>query len=161
MAKDHLLDFLFNTCKEYEEEVLKILKICLLKFQKGFDKQKGAIFGFGTTAEEDTGNILKLCSLSDRTILSGEPVHNLGEERSVGMLNYELNIRGSEQFQTSSQNLVVNKSSDLIKKCFGNFKKFKKQAKDIRDLKHQWNDKMKALEKEGLASKEAASLTEE
>ena len=161
LVKTHLSNVLFTTCREYEEEVIKIMKICLLKFQKGLDTQKGAIFGFGSNAQADTGNVLKICSLDDKSILSDAPTHNLGEERSVGMLNYELNIRGNEQFNTSSQNLVLNKSSDLIKKCFGNFRKFKKQAKDIKDLKYQWNEKMKVLEKEGLASKEAASLSEE
>ena len=52
--------------------------------------QKGAIFGFGTTAENDTGSILKLSSLEDKSIPADMPVHNLGEDRNVGMLNCEL-----------------------------------------------------------------------
>ena len=120
------------------------------KISKRVDIQKGAIYGFGTKAQEDTAIVLKICSLNDKSSLANAPIHNLGEERSVGMLNYELNIRGKEQFNTSSQNLVVNKLSDLIKECFGNFRKFKKQVKDIKDLKVQWNNRMKLLEIEGL-----------
>ena len=161
VAKTHLISYLFDCCKEFEEEVVKILKICLQKFKKGFEKQKGAIFGFGNTAGEDTGKILKISSLPDRSILADTPVHNLGEERSVGMLNYELNFRGREHFNTSSQNVVVNKSTDLISDSFDKFKKFRKQAIDIKDIKQKWNKKMEELQKEGLSSQEAVSLTEE
>ena len=90
LAKDKLLQVLFNTCQEYKEEITKILKLCLVKFQKGFDNQKGAIFGFDTHAEDETGDVLKMSELSDSSILKGAPVHNLGEERSVGMLTYKL-----------------------------------------------------------------------
>lgn len=161
LPKEHLVTNLFNCSQEYKGEVIKILRICLGKFHRGFDKQKGAIFGFGNTANADTGHVLKITSLADKSILIDTPVHNLGEERSVGWLNYELNFRGREHFNTSSQNLVVNKSTDLITDSFANFKKFRRQAKDIKDVKNQWNKKMEDLEKEGLSSQEAASLTEE
>ena len=62
--------------------------------------------------------VLKISTLEDKSILSNTPIHNLVEERSVGMLNYELNLRGRNQFKTSSQNLVLNKSTDLIRNNF-------------------------------------------
>ena len=160
LAKQHLLTNLFDCAKQYRDEVIKILKICLGKFQRGFDNQKGAIFGFGDNANEDTGNVLKIAAIGDRSILANAPVHNLGEERSVGLLNYELNLRGREHFNTSSQNVVLNKSTDLITD-FRNFKRFRTQAKVISDLKQQWNKKMEEIEKQGVSSQEAAALTEE
>ena len=105
--------------------------------------------------------VLKISTLEDKSILSNTPIHNLVEERSVGMLNYELNLRGRNQIKTSSQNLVLNKSTDLIRNNFEQLRKFKKQAKDIQDVKQQWSNKMEEIEKEGMSIKEAASLTQE
>ena len=81
-----MLTVLFHNADEYRNEVLKIIRLCLEKFRKGFEKQKGSIFGFGSNADEDTGSILKISSLSDKSILKNISVHNLGEERNVGML---------------------------------------------------------------------------
>ena len=158
LAKDHLTNNLFTCAKEYEAEVLKILKLCLGKFKKGFELQKGAIFGFGSTAQNDTGSILKLVSLEDKSVLADTPVHNLGEERNVGMLNCELNLRGQKRFTTSSQNLVLNKSTDLIR---NKFDKIKIHAKNIKDIRQQWSHRMEELDKAGLSTKEAASLSQE
>lgn len=105
--------------------------------------------------------MLKISTLEDRSILEDTPVYNLGEERIAGMLNYELNLRGREDFNISSQNLVVNKSTDSIADSFADFKKFRRQAKGIKELKQQWKRRMEDLEKEGLSTQEAASLTEE
>ena len=77
------------------------------------------------------------------------------------MLNYELNLRGRNQIKTGSQNIVLNKSTDLIRNNFEQLRKFKKQAKDIQDVKQQWSNKMEEIEKEGMSLKEAASLTQE
>ena len=59
-SKDHLLKTLFSYADQYKGEVVKIIRICLGKFKKGFEKQKDAIFGFGTTANDATGSVLKL-----------------------------------------------------------------------------------------------------
>lgn len=160
LAKDHLLTHLFHCANEYKEEVIKILRVVLPKFHKGFDKQKGAIFGFGETAKDDTGPVLKICELEDKSVLANALVTNLGEERNVGNMNYELNFRGREHFKTSTQNVVLNKSIDLITD-FSNLSKFRRQAKDIEDLKQKWNKNMQDLEQQGLLDKEAKSLTEE
>ena len=66
LAKDHLLTHFFHCAKEYKEEGIKILRVVLSKFHKGFDDQKGAIFGFGETAKDDTGHVLKICDLEDK-----------------------------------------------------------------------------------------------
>lgn len=52
LADDHLLTNLFNCCLEYKDEIIKIPTIFLAKFYKGLTR---SIFGFGTTANEDTG----------------------------------------------------------------------------------------------------------
>ena len=86
-------------------------------------------------------------------------MHNLSEERSVGMLNYELDIRGKDHFSTGSQNLVINKSCELICTKFDRYKNFKQEAQDM-TLKLKWNQKISALEKEGLSlKKQHTSLT--
>ena len=36
-------------------------------------------------------------------------VHNLGEERSIGSINYELVIRGKGNLEASSKELILNK----------------------------------------------------
>ena len=69
---------------EHKDEVVKIIKICLEKFK--------------TTANDETGCVLKLSSLHDKSILSDTPIHNLAEERNVGFLNNKLNLRGQKQF---------------------------------------------------------------
>ena len=161
LADPHLLKCLFDTANQYKDEVVKMIKICLIKFHQGFDLQKGSIFNFGSTKNDDTGTVLKISSVEDASKLSNVPVHNLSEERSVGMLNYELDIRGKDNFSTGSQNLVINKSCELICTKFDKYKNFKQEAQDIRALKLKWNEKMSALEKEGLSLKETANLTEE
>ena len=39
--KEHLLTGLFCNVDEYRNEVIKIIRLCLEKFRKGFEKQKG------------------------------------------------------------------------------------------------------------------------
>ena len=35
------------------------------------------------------------------------PIHNLGEERNVGMVNYELDIRGKQNLESASRKIVI------------------------------------------------------
>ena len=65
--------------------------------------QQGKIFGFGPEAEE----IQKL----DTTV-----THNLGDEQSVGLMNYELGIQVKSNLKTYSRKLILNKSFDLLEK---------------------------------------------
>ena len=55
-----LLVHLEAVSKQYSNEIQRLLKICLAEFASGFALQKGAIFGFGEEAADDTGTILKL-----------------------------------------------------------------------------------------------------
>jgi len=82
--------------------------------------------------------------------------YNLGEERSVGLINYELDIRGKSNLESTSQKLVLNKSFDLLEK-FGKLSEFcsyRNAAQDIKAMKVKWNEKMKKMEKEGNLKKD-------
>ena len=72
-----------------------MLKIILPQMAEGFSEQRGAIFGFGLRATEETGTVLlKMTTVEEpkRRKLSKSPVHNLNEERSVGFISYEISI---------------------------------------------------------------------
>lgn len=76
-------------------------------------------------------------------------VHNIGEERNVGLINYELSIRGKENLGSASRKVVLKRSADLIQEKGTEFSRFKKEAKEIEEIKIDWNEKMKELAKEG------------
>ena len=42
------------------------------------------------------------------------PIHNLAKKRSVGLVNYGLQIRGKNNLSTVSRNVILNKSFDLL-----------------------------------------------
>ena len=75
----------------------------------------------------DTGTVLKICDLNDENMdqLDSVQIHNLGEERSVGFINYELDIRGKQNLESVSRKMVLNKSFDLTE----NLTDFKKYIK--------------------------------
>ncbi|CAL4059934.1 unnamed protein product, partial [Meganyctiphanes norvegica] len=79
---------------------------------------------------------------------------NLGEERSVGLLNYELSIRGKANFEAVSRKILLYKSFDLLRnKDNIDFKRFRKPAKEIKQSKLKWNSKMQEREKAGYNQK--------
>ena len=55
--------------------------------------------------------------------------------------------------------MILNKGRDLIKSQ--DLSKFKKPAQKMKELKLQWNDKMKEMETKGFSKKEALNLQEE
>ena len=58
--------------------------------------------------------------------------------------------------------MVLNKCSDLIaKKGKGEFKKYQKAAKEIKELKVQWNEKMQALQEKGYEVQELTNVHQE
>lgn len=77
-----------NTCKG---QVSLIVKFLLKKFSEGFSYQKVAIFEFGEYKDADTKTVLKIQNLNEveMSVLDTIQVHNLAEERSVGLINYE------------------------------------------------------------------------
>ena len=162
LPKECLLDKVIEIAEEYNTSVINIMEIILRKFKDGFSHQKGAIFGFGTQKDDDTKTVLKISNLDPDSMekLNQAPIHNLGEERAVGMINYELQIRGKSFLETSSRNLILNKSHDLIKNN-SDFKLFKKEKEVIAVLRKEWSAKMKELDIKGFTAKEALNLTQE
>ena len=105
-------------------EINRLLKICLKEISSGFSYQKGAIFGFGPQKNNETGTILKIANLTkeELTQVDKVQVHNIGEERSVGFINYEMDIQGKKNFDSVSKKMILNKSFDLISKEGRKFK---------------------------------------
>ena len=62
-----------------------IPKIC-----DGFALQKGATFGFGPTADDDTGKVTKICNIDEDELaaVNQTDVHNIRSQRKVGEINY-------------------------------------------------------------------------
>ena len=58
--------------------------------------------------------------------------------------------------------MVLNKSMDLIYQTeSGEFIKYRKASKDIKDLKVQWNDKMKILQDQDYSTQELKNFDQE
>ena len=56
---------------------------------------------------------------------------------------------------TVSRNMVLNKSIDLVtKKESGEFMKYRKASKEIKELRVQWNKKMEKLQEDGYGTQE-------
>ena len=67
-------------------EVTQILRMTYSRLTECFSDQRGAIFGFGPKANDDTGTILKVEGVcqAKRTKLVNKPIRNLNKERPVG-----------------------------------------------------------------------------
>ena len=50
--------------------------------------------------------------------------------------------------------MVLNKSADLISCTGDQYKKFRKEAAGIKELKVNWNSKMKTLQNQGFLQKD-------
>ena len=53
--------------------------------------------------------------------------------------------------------MILNKSADLTIKNSSDFRKYRKPAMEMKELKLQWNQKMKVLEESGFSQKEIIS----
>ena len=70
------------------------------------------------------------------------PIHNLSEERSVGLVNYGIQIRSKNNLSTVSRNIVLNKSFDLLcDDALAHTKKWRKPVHDIQVIRAEWNKK--------------------
>ena len=87
---------------------------------------------------------------------------NLAQERNVGCINYGFAISGKENLTTVSQRNVIKTAADLITDCKpDNYKKYIFQAKEIKDVMKQWNEKMAILQKQGYNEKKVINAKEE
>ena len=69
----------------YSKEIINLLSIIMPKFADGFSTQRGALYGFGPNAENETDDLLKISNINAdmKRKLDKAPVHNLSEEHSV------------------------------------------------------------------------------
>ena len=76
----------------------------------GFAKQRGRVFCFGPEKDEDSGTLFKVGNATEEELklLDQCSTTNLGEERSVGLVNYEISIRGKNCLESISRNTVLN-----------------------------------------------------
>lgn len=80
---------------EYKK-VVKILNALLPMLAEGFSIQHGALFDFESKANDSTGTFLNLYAASAAVKKTKQaPIYNLNEERTVGFITHEVNIRGS------------------------------------------------------------------
>ena len=107
---------------------------------------------------------MKLCDLDvekkkkkKKPNLNQVQIHNLSQERSVGFVNFELEIRGKQNLESVSRKMVLIKSADLTINNSFDFRKYRKPAVEIKELKFQWNQKMKVLEQSRFSQKEFIS----
>ena len=110
--------------------------------------------------DEDTGTV-KISDLdgAKHRKLNQAPVHNLNEERSVGFINYELEIRGKKHLESASKKMVLNKSVDLLMDCdSAAVKCFRKPAQAIKELKKEWTSRVQEHQKKGFADKDLSNL---
>ena len=156
-----VLDSIDECTKSYGNQIVPLMKLMISKIADFFDVQRGAIFGFGTHADDDTGPLLKVAdaTAAEMTELDRTTVHNLAEERSVGSISNGLKIRGKRNLESASRKLVLNKSFDLIeKRKLGEYLNYRKPGQAISDLKKEWHEKMKLLENEAFADKDHANM---
>ena len=164
LPKDCLRLSVEQCASQYKKEILRLLGIILPRFADGFSEQRGAIFGFGPKADDQTGTLLKVSCIDDikRKKLEKAPTHNLNEERSVGFINYELQIRGKANLESASKKMVLNKSMDYLENAEPNeIRKFRKPAQEIKKLKLEWKEKLKEHAKELYSEKEKSCLKDE
>ena len=78
-----------NCCiSEYEKEIKQFLSVLLPRMADGLSEQRGALFGFGPKANDNTGSLLKISQIEDQGMkekLNKAAIHNLNEERSVAL----------------------------------------------------------------------------
>ena len=154
--KGNFLNFIF--------QVLQMLKIILPQMAEGFSEQREAIFGFGPKATEQTWTVLKMTTVEEpkRRKLSKAPVHNLNEERSVAFINYEISIWGKRFLETASRKMLTNKSKDILDKTDpSEMKKYIMPAKEIKEIKLQWQERFKEQQTKDFPEKEKSSLHQE
>ena len=161
LPKKCLRDSVNSCAAAYTKEVKKLLIIILQRLANGFSEQRGALFGFGPKANEDTKTLLKVSTVKGqkKQKLQQAPIHNLNEERSVGFVNYEIQIRGKRHLSSVSTKMVINKSIDLLKSADPkDIKKYRKAASAIKELKLDWSKKVREQRDQAFTEKEKKNL---
>ena len=141
--------------ESFRTEILSVLRILLPKLAKGWERQRGQMFGFGKTITSEA-TIKKL----DQEKLEHAPISNLDSERLVGSINHELRVRGAQELNAASSSLVRAKGIDLISGK-GMDKKFLKMTAvdgELPAILKEWEAKQKELKKMGMEQKEISNI---
>ena len=143
---------------QFRSEITAVLNVLLPRLASGWARQRGEMFGFGTTSPSES-----TISRLDQQKLSSAPISNLDAERSVGSINHELNIRGAKELKAASSAHVKAKGPQLAldsgKVMDKKFIKMTKKGGEIPTIIEQWERKQKELKKKGLEDKEIASIS--
>ena len=104
LPKECILHSINSSMCEYKKEVVNILNVPYPMLAERFSIQRET-FGFGPKANESIGTLLTLSAASAavKEKLNPAPIHNLNEERSVGFITHEVNIRGPDQLEPASK----------------------------------------------------------
>ena len=104
----HLLKPAVLVIEQYRSEITSVLNVLLPRLANGWARQRGEMFGFGTTPSSES-----TISKFDQQKLSSAPISNLDAERSVGSINHELNIGGAMELNAASSAHVKAKGPQL------------------------------------------------
>ena len=146
--KDVALESVAANILIYKKEIVNLLVLMLPWLAEGFCTQSGQIFGYGPEAQSDPVTFkIATATAEELEKVNKASVHNLGEERSVGSVNYEIGICGKGNLETSSKKLLLNKSFDLLEKTgkLSEYRSYKKASQDIKAMKVEWNEKMRRM----------------
>ena len=142
----------------HRQELIDLLKIILPRLAKAWDVQRGEQFGFGDS--QDSESSLVIADMNQNKLKSA-PINNLDAERSVGSIQYELNIRGKKNLQAASSAHVKNKGQGLIQGLTmpAQFRKLVKKDEKVDHIFKVWRESQEELVKEGLQEKEVANVS--
>ena len=143
--------------QENKEQVVKVLTLLLPRLAKGWERQRGDQYGFGSCPDLECKERV---SAMDQEKLKGAPVNNLDPEQSVGSINHERSVRGASQLAAASRAHVSGKGADLIKDetTDSRFRKLSGPEGELSSIMKEWNEKQDELAAQGLDSKTVANL---
>ena len=142
---------------ENKEQVVKVVELLLPRLAKGWERQRGDQYGFGSSPNLESAE--RVASM-DQEKLKGAPVNNLDPERSVGWINHERSVRGASQLGAASRAHVTGKGAALIKgeTTDSRFRKMSGPEGELSSIMRDWEVKQKELAAQGLDSKTVANL---
>ena len=140
----------------HHNDIVKFIRLLLPRIRAAFQKQRGEWFGFGGTDPENSR-----LSQYDKDKLENAPVHNIASEQLVGLVNYELCLRGNNHLAAVSRSIITGKNSDLLdsshSKKFREFACVAKSGGSIPKILGSFAEKQAALEKTALLAKQGAT----
>ena len=87
-------------------------------------------------------------------------ISNLDPERSVGIINHELKVRGAKQLKAASRSHVKRKVLSLLEgqALDKKFLKLTKKGGELPNIVERWEEKQEKLKKAGLDAKDVINL---